>query len=210
MTLITALIALITLVTPVFCYKLSGGRHGVQYRTAVCMVWWYKIHQRRSPRWSSGYPRMLQLYSTNCLHPGVRIPPWWHFAQQYKKKKRDQLPRASSAGRRESTRVDERRKGPTLLATKRKAFTVHLPYWEGVRIDEPAMWPRISVTTFIGGRGKRKGEDNTTSKLYENFHIYNKQGETEKHTWYDKAGPPHGHAGIAHQCRSLLIARARD
>ena len=72
----------------------------------------------------------------------------------YVAKKNKQLLRAPSVGKHSSTRVDEARKSWNLLAIKKcKARTV-----VGRGGEEPAMWPRIWVTTKRGG--KQKDEDN--------------------------------------------------
>ena len=76
----------------------------------------------QSPRWSSGYPRMLlKLVLGFESHVGRTF--WRLFAK--KKKQRNLMLRApSSVSKRNSMRVNEGRKGSSLIATKMRARTV--------------------------------------------------------------------------------------
>ena len=98
----------------------------------------------RSPRWTSGSPRMLLMliHEFESRRGEVSI----FFAKIWK----DQLLAAHSVGKHNSTRV-ERKKNWKLLAIKNSR---HEP-WRG---EEPATWPRIWVTTRR--ETEHKGEDN--------------------------------------------------
>ena len=96
-----------------------------------------------SPRWCSGYPRTLLVLLEFESHDGEILTLFSIITK-------DQLLRAPSVSRRNSTLlvVDEGRKGWSLLAIKKQGTNR-----SGEGVEEPAMWPRVWVTT---GREREK------------------------------------------------------
>ena len=104
------------------------------------------ISHSRSPRWTSGSPRMLLVLvrEFESRRGEVLI-----YLQQQKKRKEDQLLRAPSVSKHNSTRVDEGKKSWNRLAIKNAR---HEPHWGGGKslLRDPGSELRL------GGRDNRR------------------------------------------------------
>ena len=93
--------------------------------------------------------------------PGVRIPPWRIFQSicYNKKIEKDRLLEAPSVDRRNSTRVDKRRKGWNLLATKMQGTnrTVGRTGGKEPAICDPGSELQLWIG-YVGGREKRRAK----------------------------------------------------
>ena len=106
-----------------------------------CCCSYERFQLSRSSRWSSGNPRMLIVLVREL---GPRRGEILNLLEK------DQLLREPNVGKHNSTRVDEGRKSWNLLAIKMQGTNRG-----GEGGEEPAMWPRIWVTT----RRERENKD---------------------------------------------------
>ena len=108
----------------------------------------YRYIYSRSPRRTinSGSPRMLLVLVREFESRRGEI------LNLYAKIKKDQLLRAPSVGKHNSTRVDEGRKSWNLLAIKMQGTNR-----SGEGEEELAMWPRIWVTTINRREREKEG-----------------------------------------------------